>query len=211
MRCSLIFFPFGVSTRTLTRRSEGLGWRFTRPASSRRSVGSTTVDGLHFSRAARSFCEIGCSGSSWTSAQADTGERPTASAASVARCSQPANDAITAAHSCCAPDVKRRPGTRSSLTAAVYAGAENSIRLEISGVSNRLRLLGGRNMTTWKFDPMHTQVEFSAKHLGMMTVRGHFNDVTTEAELDPDHPEKSSFSATIQTASIPTHNEQRDR
>ena len=66
-------------------------------------------------------------------------------------------------------------------------------------------------MTTWKFDPMHTQVEFSAKHLGMMTVRGHFNDVTTEAELDPDHPEKSSFSATIQTASIRTHNEQRDR
>ena len=65
-------------------------------------------------------------------------------------------------------------------------------------------------MTTWKFDPMHTQVEFSAKHLGMMTVRGHFNDVTTEAELDPDQPEKSSFTATIQTVSIRTHNEQRD-
>ena len=29
-------------------------------------------------------------------------------------------------------------------------------------------------MGTWKFDPYHTQVEFSAKHLGMMTVRGSF-------------------------------------
>jgi polyisoprenoid-binding protein YceI len=66
-------------------------------------------------------------------------------------------------------------------------------------------------MSKWQFDPMHTQVEFSAKHLGMMTVRGTFNDVTTEANLDPEHPEKSSFSATIKTESIRTHNEQRDR
>lgn len=66
-------------------------------------------------------------------------------------------------------------------------------------------------MGTWKFDPMHTQVEFSAKHLGMMTVRGHFNDVTTSGDLDPEHPERSSFEATIKVASIKTHNEQRDR
>ena len=66
-------------------------------------------------------------------------------------------------------------------------------------------------MGTWKFDPMHTQVEFSAKHLGMMTVRGHFNDVTTSGELDPEQPQRSSFNATIRVASIKTHNEQRDR
>ena len=29
-------------------------------------------------------------------------------------------------------------------------------------------------MGNWKPDPDHTQVEFSAKHLGMMTVRGYF-------------------------------------
>ncbi|MBV9357329.1 MAG: YceI family protein, partial [Chloroflexi bacterium] len=28
----------------------------------------------------------------------------------------------------------------------------------------------------WQIDPMHTQVEFSAKHFGMMTVRGVFRD-----------------------------------
>lgn len=63
----------------------------------------------------------------------------------------------------------------------------------------------------WKFDPMHTQVEFSAKHLGMMTVRGHFAEVTAIGTIDPEHPERSSFEATINTSSIRTHNEQRDK
>lgn len=66
-------------------------------------------------------------------------------------------------------------------------------------------------MGVWKFDPMHTQVEFSAKHLGMMTVRGHFNEVIASGELDPENPDKSSFEATITVNSLRTHNEQRDR
>src|SRR6266704_2383313 len=65
-------------------------------------------------------------------------------------------------------------------------------------------------MGTWKFDPYHTQVEVSAKHLGMMTVRGHFAEVSAGGELDPEHPERSTVEATINTASIRTHNEQRD-
>src|SRR5438270_4637256 len=64
---------------------------------------------------------------------------------------------------------------------------------------------------TWKFDPMHTQVEFAAKHLGMMTVRGHFNEVTAGGEIDTEHPERTKVEATINTASIRTHNEQRDK
>ncbi len=66
-------------------------------------------------------------------------------------------------------------------------------------------------MANWKFDPYHTQVEFSAKHLGMMTVRGHFADVTVAGEIDPQHPEASHFEATIKTESIRTHHEQRDK
>ena len=62
----------------------------------------------------------------------------------------------------------------------------------------------------WQFDPYHTQVEFSAKHLGMMTVRGTFLDLTATGYIDPDHPEASSVDITIQTASIRTHNPQRD-
>jgi polyisoprenoid-binding protein YceI len=66
-------------------------------------------------------------------------------------------------------------------------------------------------MGTWKFDPFHTQVEFSAKHLGMMTVRGHFAEVTATGDIHPEHPERSSVEATIKTASIRSHNEQRDK
>ncbi len=62
----------------------------------------------------------------------------------------------------------------------------------------------------WQFDPYHTQVEFAAKHLGMMTVRGTFLDLTANGYIDPDHPEVSSVDITIQTASIRTHNPQRD-
>ncbi|HEY7200385.1 MAG TPA: YceI family protein [Candidatus Dormibacteraeota bacterium] len=65
-------------------------------------------------------------------------------------------------------------------------------------------------MGTWKLDPYHTQVEFSAKHLGMMTVRGHFAEVTASGDIDVEHPERSSVEATIATASIRTHNEARD-
>jgi polyisoprenoid-binding protein YceI len=66
-------------------------------------------------------------------------------------------------------------------------------------------------MGNWKFDPYHTQVEFSAKHLGMMTVRGHFAEVTAGGNIDVEHPEKSQVEATINTLSIRTHNEQRDK
>ena len=66
-------------------------------------------------------------------------------------------------------------------------------------------------MGNWKFDPFHTQVEFSAKHLGMMTVRGHFADVTVTGEIHPDKPGSTKIEATIKTESIRTHNEQRDK
>jgi polyisoprenoid-binding protein YceI len=62
----------------------------------------------------------------------------------------------------------------------------------------------------WQIDPMHTQVEFAAKHFGMMTVRGRFNDVSTSGTVDPAHPETSSIEVTIQVASLNTHNAQRD-
>ncbi len=62
----------------------------------------------------------------------------------------------------------------------------------------------------WQFDPFHTQVEFAAKHLGMMTVRGHFAEVTATGNINPDKPEASSVEITMQAASIRTHNENRD-
>src|SRR5260221_676025 len=62
----------------------------------------------------------------------------------------------------------------------------------------------------WQFDPFHTEVEFAAKHLGMMTVRGHFAEISATGTINPDNPEASSVVVTMQTASIRTHNENRD-
>ena len=68
----------------------------------------------------------------------------------------------------------------------------------------------GATTSRWAFDPYHTQVEFAAKHLGMMTVRGHFADVKATGTIYPDNPEASSVDVTVETGSIRTHNEKRD-
>jgi len=78
-------------------------------------------------------------------------------------------------------------------------------------MSNHQSVKQDVSVAVWKFDPMHTQVEFSAKHLGMMTVLGHFNEVTAGGAIDPDNPENTFIEATINTASIRTHNDQRDK
>jgi polyisoprenoid-binding protein YceI len=65
-------------------------------------------------------------------------------------------------------------------------------------------------MGKWQLDPYHTQVEFSAKHLGMMTVRGNFTDVSAAGEIYPDEAGRSRIEVTIQMGSIQTHNEVRD-
>ncbi len=64
---------------------------------------------------------------------------------------------------------------------------------------------------TWSLDPHHTTVSFSAKHLGVATVRGRFTKVDAEIDLDdPEDPTTGSGTVTIDAASITTDNEQRD-
>ena len=65
-------------------------------------------------------------------------------------------------------------------------------------------------MGTWQLDPYHTQIEFAAKHLGMMTVRGYFDEFSAKADIDPGHPEAASVEVTISTASIRTNHPVRD-
>jgi polyisoprenoid-binding protein YceI len=54
------------------------------------------------------------------------------------------------------------------------------------------------------------QVEFATKHLGMMTVRGHFTEISTTGHIDPDNPAAPSIEVTVPTASIRTNNANRD-
>ncbi|TMF17899.1 MAG: YceI family protein [Chloroflexi bacterium] len=71
-------------------------------------------------------------------------------------------------------------------------------------------MYGGRKMA-WSLDPHHTSVAFSAKHLGVATVRGRFTNVDAEVELDdPNDPTTGRGTITLDAASIDTGSEQRD-
>lgn len=61
----------------------------------------------------------------------------------------------------------------------------------------------------WKFDPNHTQVGFSIRHLGISTVHGFFADFSGEATIGLDAA-TSSVELTARTASINTGNTWRD-
>src|SRR5438067_10341391 len=63
---------------------------------------------------------------------------------------------------------------------------------------------------TWSVDPMHTQVEFSAKHMGIMTVKGAFTGVSAAIDFNEDDFTASSVEATIDAGTLSTHDDQRD-
>jgi polyisoprenoid-binding protein YceI len=65
--------------------------------------------------------------------------------------------------------------------------------------------------TTWKLDPSHTLVEFSAKHLMITTVKGRITDVEGTIVMDERDPKNSSVEATLKAASIDTRTDQRDQ
>jgi polyisoprenoid-binding protein YceI len=73
------------------------------------------------------------------------------------------------------------------------------------------RSIERRKAMSWSLDPHHTHVGFSAKHLGVATVRGRFTKVEAALELDdPEDPTTGRGTVTIDAASVDTGNEQRD-
>jgi polyisoprenoid-binding protein YceI len=65
--------------------------------------------------------------------------------------------------------------------------------------------------TTWKLDPSHSLVEFSAKHMMITTVKGRITDVEGTIYTDERDPKNSSVEATLKAASIDTRTDQRDQ
>ena len=65
-------------------------------------------------------------------------------------------------------------------------------------------------MATYKIDPAHSEINFKIKHLMITNVTGSFTkfDGTMESDKDDFSDAKIHFEA--ETASITTHNEQRD-
>lgn len=62
---------------------------------------------------------------------------------------------------------------------------------------------------TYKIDPVHSSISFKVRHF-FSYVNGSFKKFEGTIEVDPDHPEKSSVTATIDAASVDTQNEKRD-
>jgi len=63
---------------------------------------------------------------------------------------------------------------------------------------------------SWKVDKAHTSVEFSARHMMVSTVKGHFNEVNGEVEIDPSDLTRSWARAEIQASSVDTREDRRD-
>lgn len=62
----------------------------------------------------------------------------------------------------------------------------------------------------WRFDPAHTTVEASAKHMMFATVRVRFPGATGDIDLDPDKPETARLSVSIPVAALSSGDEKRD-
>lgn len=65
--------------------------------------------------------------------------------------------------------------------------------------------------TTWQIDPAHTASQFAIKHMGISTVRGQFNKTTGTVVLDDKDVTKSSVEVTVDTTTLDTRSEGRDK
>ncbi|MFE0104390.1 YceI family protein [Streptomyces sp. NPDC059009] len=61
----------------------------------------------------------------------------------------------------------------------------------------------------WEYDPLHSAVNFSIRHLGISKVRGRFTEATAELVVG-ETAETTTVGATIALASIDTANADRD-
>jgi polyisoprenoid-binding protein YceI len=62
----------------------------------------------------------------------------------------------------------------------------------------------------WNFDPVHSHVAFSVRHLMISKVTGHFKIWSGTLLIDEERPENSSVSVEIDASSIDTKEGQRD-
>lgn len=64
---------------------------------------------------------------------------------------------------------------------------------------------------SWTIDPAHSSVEFQIRHLGVSNVHGALTGVKGMVQLDEKDVTKSSVNATIETSTVSTSNDARDK
>jgi len=65
--------------------------------------------------------------------------------------------------------------------------------------------------SSWTIDKNHSQVNFQVRHMGVSNVRGSISGITGTVVWDDKDPTKSSVEATIDTTTVTTNNEARDK
>lgn len=65
-------------------------------------------------------------------------------------------------------------------------------------------------MTTFTIDPVHSQMLFKVRHLGLSTVTGRFGAFTGTFQLDPASGQAGAAALSIDVASLSTNNDRRD-
>lgn len=65
--------------------------------------------------------------------------------------------------------------------------------------------------STWTIDPAHSSVGFQIRHLGVSTVRGSITGAKGTVQLDDKDVTKSTVNATVETSTVSTSNDARDK
>jgi polyisoprenoid-binding protein YceI len=63
----------------------------------------------------------------------------------------------------------------------------------------------------WSLDTVHSEVSFKIRHLGISKVVGNFRDFSGHLDFNPEDLSTMKVEATVQTASIDTDNDDRDK
>jgi polyisoprenoid-binding protein YceI len=63
---------------------------------------------------------------------------------------------------------------------------------------------------SWKIDPAHSQIQFTARHMMIANVRGRFENFTGTVEFDEENPAHSTVDVQIEAASLNTKEPNRD-
>ena len=66
------------------------------------------------------------------------------------------------------------------------------------------------SIENWKFDTVHSSLNFWVRHLMVSRVHGRFTQWTGSLAFDPEAPEKSKVEVQIEAASVDTREPQRD-
>ena len=62
----------------------------------------------------------------------------------------------------------------------------------------------------WQIDPAHSEIQFSARHMMISTVRGQFKNFTGTVVADEQNPTAAQVDVRIETTSLVTGDEKRD-